>query len=117
MAASKGVDVAEVIALYEAGRSLHQIAEKYGVRHTAIHYHLRRQGVPIRPTGVHGLRMGLRPSGKRSGALNFQRTPLEDSHQTSQTSSVKKVESMGDGTTALSCRQAPVAQPLGRGQA
>ena len=59
---AKGVDVAEVIALYEAGRSLNQIAEKYGVRHTTIHYHLRREGVPMRPTGVHVLRMGLRPS-------------------------------------------------------
>ena len=56
MAASKGVDVAQVIALYEAGRSLNQIAEKFGVRHTTIYYHLRRQGVTLRPTGVHGLR-------------------------------------------------------------
>ena len=56
MAASKGVDVAEVIALYQAGRSLNQIAEKFGVRHTTIHYHLRRQGVTLRPTGVKDLR-------------------------------------------------------------
>ena len=57
MAASKGVDVAEVIALYEAGRSLNQIAEKFGVRHTTVYYyHLRRAGVTLRPTGVKDLR-------------------------------------------------------------
>ena len=55
MAASKGVDVAEVIALYEAGRSLHRIAEMFGVNHTTINYHLRREGVALRPNGTHEL--------------------------------------------------------------
>ena len=56
MAASKGVDVAEVIALYQAGRSLNQIAEKHGVNPHTVYYHLRRQGVPAASLcGVHGL--------------------------------------------------------------
>ena len=56
MGASKGVDLAEVIALYKAGRTLKQVAAQLGVNPTTVYYHLRRQDVTLRPTGVRGLR-------------------------------------------------------------
>ncbi|MGI9621822.1 MAG: helix-turn-helix domain-containing protein [Acidimicrobiales bacterium] len=43
-------EVAAVIADYRHGRSVRQIAAKYGIHQTTTYEHLKRHGVPLRGT-------------------------------------------------------------------
>jgi hypothetical protein len=46
------IDRIEARELYEAGWTLHQIADRMGVDHTGVYYALRRSGTRFRPAGM-----------------------------------------------------------------
>jgi DNA-directed RNA polymerase specialized sigma24 family protein len=44
--------VASVVALYEPGVSVSEVASRFDVHHTTVLAHLRRQSIPLRRTGL-----------------------------------------------------------------
>lgn len=49
MPAAKGIDHERVLAAHKAGLAPLEIAERFGIRPTTVHYALRKYGINLRP--------------------------------------------------------------------